>query len=207
MRFLAAMLLVLGLPLKAQEPAFRAGFHYDVLTPAYDLPESDKTQVYEFFSYSCGGCASFEPIMERIETTHKDKIEIVRVPVIFNPQWEITARAYYTAEAMGVIDKSHGLMFKAIHSQGKRFRNIEDVADWFASSFGTDKDAFLSTAQSFAVENRLRAAQKMAQKVGVQRTPTLLIDGQYIPRNANLDMRSILQVVDFLINQSDAKSS
>jgi len=203
MRFFAVMLMSLALPLKAEDKtSFKTGFHYDVLSPAYELPASGKTQVYEFFSYSCAGCASFEPLMERIEQTHADNIEIVRVPVIFNPQWEVTARTYYTAEVMGLLDRSHKAMFNAIHRQGKRFRKIEDVADWFASSFGTDKAAFISTARSFAVDSRLRTAQKMAKKIGVQRTRTLMIDGRYIPKTANLNAQSVLQVVDYLIAKS-----
>ncbi|WP_395374281.1 thiol:disulfide interchange protein DsbA/DsbL [Marinicella sp. W31] len=203
MRFFAVMLLSLALPLKAEDKTlYRSGVHFDVLNPAYELPASEKTQVYEFFSYSCGGCAQFEPLMERIEQTHHDKIEIVRVPVVFNPQWEITARTYYTAEVMGLLDKSHKAIFNAIHGQGKRFRKIEDVADWFASSFGTDKEAFVSTAQSFAVDSRLRSAQKMAKKVGVQRTPTLMIGGKYIPKTANLNQKSLLDVVSYLVNKS-----
>ena len=203
MRLIAVMLMSLALPLKAEDKSqFRSGVHFDVLTPAYELPESEKTQVYEFFSYSCAGCASFEPLMDRIEQSHHDKIEVVRVPVVFNPQWEITARTYYTAEVMGLLEKSHKATFNAIHRQGKRFRKIEDVADWFASSFGTDKQTFVSTAQSFAVDSRMRSAQKMAKKIGIQRTPTLMIGGKYIPKTANLNQQSLLDVVSYLVNKS-----
>lgn len=210
MRFLITsfILLVFTHILSANEKThYRVGHHYDLLKPAYNLEESDKSTIHEFFSYSCLGCALFEPVMQRIKEKYGDRVEIIRVPAAFYPQWEVTARAYYTAEAMGLLEKSHALMFAAIHQHKKKFRSIIDVADWYKDVLGVDKEQFLATAQSFVVDHRLRQAKKMIAEIGVAKTPTLMINGQYLPKNANLDQTTVLNVVDYLLEKSDNKSN
>ena len=104
----------------ASSAAYQAGIHYKVLNPAYNTNTDDEVIVYEFFSYMCGHCATFEPYMKKLENELPEKTKLVRIPAVFHPQWKPAAQAYYTFEAMGILDKVHGPMFEAIHQHKKQ---------------------------------------------------------------------------------------
>ncbi len=181
--------------------AYQAGIHYNVINPAYET-NSDEVIVYEFFSYGCGHCATFEPYMHKLEASMPEKATIVRVPVVFNAQWQPLAQAYYTFEALGITEQAHGPMFEAIHQHKKQFRTIDAIAVWAASSFGVDKEKFLSTAKSFVVDGQVRKGMKMLQVMGVSSTPTLVTNGKFTPNSKALKSRNdIIEITQYLVNQ------
>lgn len=183
-----------------QDARFQPGLHYQVINPAWDTGTNEKVIVYEFFSYMCAHCASFEPYMKKLEADLPDYAEVVRVPVVFYPQWKPVAQAYYTFVSMGIADKAHGAMFAAIHQYKKQFRSIEEVAAWAASSFNVDKDQFLSTANSFMVDGQIRKGMQMMQAMGVTSTPTLIPNGKYMPNTKAFKTRdAILDVTEYLV--------
>ena len=179
---------------------YQAGIHYEVLSPAWDTEAKDEVVVYEFFGYLCPHCNTFQPYMKSFEEKKADNVKLVRVPVIFQPMWKIYAQSYYTAEAMGLLEQTHQAMFDAIHKQRRQFRSIEQIADWYASSFGVDRDKFLSTANSFVIDNLLRQSDKMMRAMNIRSTPTLVVDGQFKPKADALKTRAeLMQVVDYLV--------
>ncbi len=77
------------------------------------------------------------------------------MPAVFNPKWEPFARAYYTAESMGVVDKTHQALFDALHRDHLPLRTIDDLANVFYAKYGVNPAKFLSTARSFVIESEL----------------------------------------------------
>lgn len=180
---------------------YQAGIHYNVITPAWDTGRDDVV-VYEFFSYMCTHCNSFQPYMKRLESDLPENIKVQRVPVVFYPQWRPHAQAFYTFEAMNMLDQAHGPFFAAIHQHKKQFRNIEDVADWAAASFNVDKDKFLSTAKSFMVDGQIRKGMQMMQAMNITSTPTLVVNGKYTPNSQQMRSRDdIIKVTEALALQ------
>lgn len=180
---------------------YQAGIHYNVITPAWDTG-SDDVVVYEFFSYMCGHCNTFQPYMKKLESNLPEGIQVQRVPVVFYPQWKPYAQAYYTFEAMDLVEQAHASFFAAIHQHKKRFRDIEEVADWVAGSFNVDRDKFLSTANSFMVDGQIRKGMHMMQAMNVSSTPTLVVDGKFKPNNDQMRSRNdIIKVVEALAIQ------
>lgn len=156
---------------------FQAGIHYEFINPAWSNQQSEPV-VYEFFSYMCPGCNAFEPIMERLESSLTEDQTIIRVPVSLYPQWEPHAKAYYTLEMMGELDRVHTALFAAIHLYKKQLRTIEDIAAWVASSFGIDQHQFIANAKSFVVDSKIRKSQQMIAAMGINRIPSLVVNGQ-----------------------------
>jgi len=180
---------------------YQPGIHYQVINPAWDTGQEDKVVVYEFFGYLCPHCATFEPYMKKLQTELPAEAELVRVPVVFYPQWKPYAQAYYTFEAMGLVDQAHEGMFNAIHQHKKQFRTIEEIAVWVASSYGVDKDKFLSTAKSFMVDGQIRKGMQMMQAMGVSSTPTLVTNGKFTPNAKSLKSRNdLIEVTDYLVD-------
>src|SRR6185312_7425134 len=50
-----------------------------------------------------------------VSTKPGQVVVLVRVPAILQPEWEAGARAYYVAQALGILDKSHKATFDEIH--------------------------------------------------------------------------------------------
>ena len=185
----------------AEAMDFQPGIHYQVINPAWDTKSEDQVLVYEFFSYMCQHCASFEPYMKKLEHDLPEHGKVVRIPVVFYPQWKPFAQAYYTFESMDLVDKAHGALFAAIHQHRKPLRTIEDIATWVSSSFGVDKEQFLSTANSFMIDGQIRKGMQMMQAMGVSSTPTLVTHGKYKPNNKVFKTRDeVLDVTLYLVD-------
>jgi thiol:disulfide interchange protein DsbA len=187
--------------LKSQVP-YEEGLHYTLLDPVFDTESQDQVIVYEFFGYKCPHCSSFQLYAEPWAKKLPKNVKLVRVPVVFQPGWDILAKAYYTAETMGIIEKTHQPMFNAIHKEHKRFRTIEDVADWYAQNFNVDKDAFLSTANSFMIDSKIRQSDNMMRKMKITSTPSIIINGKYKPNKKTLASNAaLLELATYLSNK------
>jgi thiol:disulfide interchange protein DsbA len=108
-------------------------------------------------------------------------------------------RAFYAAQAMGVQEKSHDAIYKAVHVD-KRVTTAADVPKLYAD-YGIDPKVFASTMQSFAVSAKVNQAQDQETRWGVEGTPTVVIDGKYRAmqaQGANGEER-LLHTIDWLI--------
>jgi len=184
-------------PLQAQQ--FEEGTHYDRISGP-DLPDSDGTvEVVEVFSYMCGACNNFQSYVGPWEEELPESVAFSRMPVSFNPSWEPAARAYYTAEVLGIIDQSHNALFAALHNERQPLRSIEDMAE-FHAQFDITAEEFESTAGSFPVESRMRMSNASVGKWQIRATPTIVVNGKYRvgPRRGGT-YDEVLQVADMLI--------
>ncbi|WP_223789653.1 thiol:disulfide interchange protein DsbA/DsbL [Marinicella meishanensis] len=180
---------------------WQAGVHYELITPSWTAAEEGPV-VYEFFSYMCPGCNAFEPYMKQLTGRLAEGQTIVRVPVAFYAQWEPHAKAYHALEIMEQLDGVHESLFAAIHQHKKALRSVDDIADWLAVAHGIDRQQFVSTANSFAVDQKMRQAKKMAQAMGISRVPSLVVNGREKPDFDQLKTPdNILQATVDLLNQ------
>jgi len=185
---------------KTDSSEFQAGIQYDVISPAWETNADDQVIVYEFFGYLCPHCSSFQPYMKKFEDSKADYVKVQRIPVVFQPMWKPYAQAYYTAEAMGIIEQTHEAMFKAIHVHRKQFRTIEEIAQWFADSFQVDKEAFLSTANSFMIDGLVRKSDTMMRAMAITSTPTVVVNGKFKPNAKKVRTRDgLMDVTNFLV--------
>ena len=119
-KLLLCMGLVLLAPMFVQAQEYQAGTHYDVLSPALRGRNADKIEVLEFFAYSCGHCYNFEPLLQKWKQGLAADVEFQPSPAIWNASMEPHAKAFYTAQALGVLDTVHGALFATIHVDKKR---------------------------------------------------------------------------------------
>ncbi|MCF6289222.1 MAG: thiol:disulfide interchange protein DsbA/DsbL [Proteobacteria bacterium] len=186
----------------ATTQTYTKGLHYTELNPAYETDNPEQVVVYEFFSYKCMHCSTFQPFIKPWHKKLPKHIKLVRIPVIFQPGWDILAKAYYTAETMGVIEQTHQAMFDAIHKQRKKFNSMEEVADWYAENFKVDKKAFLATAGSFMIDSKIRQSHNLMKKMHITSTPSLNINGKFKPDPKKLGSRQeLLEFTSFLANE------
>ncbi len=134
--------------------------------------------VVEVFGYSCPHCAHFQPYVDAWKKKQPADVKFSYLPAAFGGVWEAFARAYYAADAMGVLQKTHNGIFNAIHEQHRPITNLSDIAALYAD-FGVDKTVFASTMQSFPITAKVDAARKQALRWGIDSTPTMVVAGKY----------------------------
>ena len=78
-----AAVAALSTSLAAQEQ-YQEGVHYDLIEPAIHTGSSNRVVVTEFFSYGCGHCYNFEPLLESFESRLPEGVVVQRTPVIWN---------------------------------------------------------------------------------------------------------------------------
>ncbi|MGH8172337.1 MAG: thiol:disulfide interchange protein DsbA/DsbL, partial [Rhodanobacteraceae bacterium] len=149
---------------QAQE-AWEAGKHYYLIEPPQATTTGDKIEVLEVFSYACPACNQFRPIADAIKHDLPANAQMVYLPASFrsDEDWPVFQRAFFAAQALGVLDKTHNEMFDAIWKEGSLKINdpvtrklvnplptIDDVAKFYAK-YGVTAEDFVGTANSFAV--------------------------------------------------------
>ena len=188
----------------------RLDIDYVVLAkPAPDyLPTPGKVQVLEVFGYTCIHCAHFEPLLSQWKAKKMPAGAVLTyLPAVFGSPWDEFARAYFAAEELKVLDKTHARLFKAVHEE-RAFRNgnIEEIADYYAK-LGVDRATFLAAMQSPATDAKLKAARDYALAVDVQGTPTVVVAGKYklmVTRDRGFE--GTLATADYLIARELAKA-
>jgi len=151
---------------------------YELVKPPQPTETEGAVEVVDIFWYGCPHCFDFLPVMEDYKGSKADYVEVRRMPAIFRPLWALHARAYYTAELLGVADKVHRPLFEAIHLAKKRLDSREALIAFFKSQ-GIAQSDFEKTYDSFAVESLVRKSRVMQGRYGVRGTPTVIINGKY----------------------------
>ncbi len=202
MRYLVA-LLALGLSFTAfaQDKAetYVEGKHYRVLEVPVRTDDPSKIEVAEVFSYHCGHCFNFEPMLHAWEKQLSPDTYLTQIHAMWNPQMEPLIRGYYTAVTLKVKDKVHMPVFNAIHLENKRFNTAEDWATFF-EGFGVPKQKTLDTYNSFGVNSRIKQAEARARGYKVTGTPEIVVDGRYHISSRNLNGQAdMLKAAEFLV--------
>ena len=124
------------------------------------------------------------------------------------------AKAYYTLEALNLLEKMHGNLFEAIHQQKSLKPNDEAAAiDWITKQSGLDRKKVEETFNSFSVNTKVSRAAQYSKSSGATGVPALIVDGRFLtsvklatsalPRNISNDKAhaELLGVTDYLIQQ------
>ncbi len=158
--------------------AAEAGKNYFIIDPPQPTASGDKVEVLEVFNYACIHCAHFQPYADQLKTSLPAGAQFGYMPAIFNAQWEAYARAFYTAQSLGVLDKTHQAVFDAVHRDKRAMRSFDDIAAFYGTH-GVDVAKFKATASSFEIESKLARSRDLVPKLGVDGTPTLIVNGKY----------------------------
>src|ERR1700739_2862661 len=150
-------------------PAWTEGRDYFVLSqPQRTNVAPGKIEVLEVFSYGCPACNTFQPTVELLQKGLPPNAQLAYLPAAFNKaeDWPMYQRAYFAAQALGIADRTHQLMFDAVWKSGElanidtqthRVRipqpTIEQAARAYARWTGVKPDDFLAMANSFSVDS------------------------------------------------------
>ncbi len=206
-KVILALSLLLGSQLAmAQQDKYQEGVHYFKIDQVPAQTDSETVEVTEVFSYGCSHCNTFEPYMQSWNKSKAENVILNRLPVTFGRRaWELMARGYIAAEMMGIVEKGHVAMMEAVWKQGKQFRSMDELADFY-SGFGVERSSYIAHFQSFAADSQLRKSQRDVQLFGITGTPSLVVNRKYrIASNKDVSGFDVmLDVVDFLVAKESA---
>ena len=171
------------------------GKHYFLIQPPQPTSHPGKIEVTEVFSYVCPACNQFHATVDRIARSLPADATMNYVAASFraDENWPVYQRAFYAAQALGVVEKTHDAMFDATWKSGEMatydlqtgrlkahaaWPTIEDAAKFYAK-FGVDPKEFLAVANSFTVNTQMKRADDLIKAYGVDGTPTMIVNGKY----------------------------
>jgi protein dithiol oxidoreductase (disulfide-forming) len=206
------MMLIASMPAFANAQALaapREGIDYFVLsTPQPQFTGRGKIEVAEVFGYTCPACARFQPQVNNWKKTAPADVRLVYIAAPFGGFWDSYAKAFYAAEGMGIQEKTHDNVFKALHIQGKLKTGTEDEAADVYASLGIDRAKFVAAMNSKSVEAKMKRAKAFAQRAGVNSTPTIIVAGKYrVMAAQDRGFPYMLTTVDFLVRKERAAAT
>jgi thiol:disulfide interchange protein DsbA len=178
---------------------------YDPVTPAQPVQNPDKVEVIEFFWYGCPHCYSLEPAMVEWLKTKPANVEFIRQPAVFSDLWGKHAKAYFTAEALGILEKAHADFFDAIQNKKQKLVSEDELAKFFADHGVKDED-FRAAYNSFGVDAKLRQAESIGPRYGITGVPAIIVNGKYkVTGQSAKSQANMLTVTNQLIAQESQK--
>jgi len=192
-RFVAVLFGLAVVSSVGAQEAWEAGKHYFPVEPPQATTTGDKVEVLEVFSYACPACNSFAPFVAKMKASLPANAEMRYLPAAFrsDEDWPVFQRAFFAADALGLVDKTHDALFDAVWKEGSLKINdpvthrivsplptIDDVAKFYAK-YGVSAADFVGTANSFAVNAKMKRADAQIKTYGVDSTPTIIVNGKY----------------------------
>ena len=198
------LLLPFALAANGQEETYVQGTHYDLISPPLRPGTADGIEVVEFFAYSCGHCYNFEPILDQWKKALPDDVVVSPSPAVWSPPMEPHAKAFYAAQALGVLDKMHGALFAAMHVDRKRLGSEEEIEAVFVAN-GVSAEDFSKAYNSFGVGSQVRQAVARAKGARISGTPEMMVAGKYrITTRKAGSQANMLKIADYLIARERA---
>ena len=165
-------------------------------------PLDGQVEVVEVFAYSCGHCAAFDPLVNAWKQRLPADVRFTMLPGVFSDS-DNFPKAFFAAEATGVLDRVHTPLFNALHTE-RRLRPNASTADIIAymARHGADADQLKGTVDSFAVNAKIARTRQFIVRSGVDSTPTMIVNGKYRVRGRSLE--DVLRITDQLVARERA---
>ena len=173
-------------PAAAAPRHWQAGEDYQRIEPPAAFARADGTEVRvtEAFSYACKYCYQFQPAMHRLEgLLAQKKAQVAYLPIIFFDNWEPLARTFYATRLLKLNTSPDNALFDALYTTDQAWTSVSGIATYYAQH-GTTAEEFSRVANSPEVDAMLREGRDRQRALGIDRTPTLVVDGVYrVPMN------------------------
>jgi thiol:disulfide interchange protein DsbA len=144
----------------------------------------------------------------------------VYIPASFlpNEDWPMYQRAFFSAQALGIAEKTHEAMFDAVSKTGElayadptthKFKNplptIEDAAKFYKKVGGVKAADFLAASKSFGIDAKMRSADAFVNATQSFSTPTFVVNGKYrLNAESAGSYDNVIELVKYLVAQESA---
>lgn len=197
-------LLPMACSAASSDTNYEEGTHYKRVREASAPGNPKRIEVIEFFWYGCSHCNAFEPIIQKWAKTKPADVDFVQMPnSLGRPLGLLHSKAFYAADSLGLLPKTHEAFFNAIHNQHRTLDTEDQIAAFFNQTAGILPDVFKGTLNGFAVDSRTRNAEALIKQYGISSTPMIVVDGRYVvdARSAG-GFEGMLKITDFLVEKA-----
>lgn len=179
---------------------------YTVITPAQPTQTGDNIEVLEVFWYACPHCYDFDPYLHEWLADKPDDVTFLRMPGIFRKSWIPHAKAYFTADKLGVLDKIHTPLFNAIHREKKKIHDAKSMKKFFVKQ-GIDGGEFTEVYESEEIDTKTKQAFIMGQRYKVTGVPAIIVNGKYLVSASTAgSFENMLKITDALVDKERAST-
>lgn len=190
------------LPVSQALAQLKSGRDYIELPQPQPPENPGKIEVIEFFSYGCGHCKDFHPVVKAWSAKLPADVSFRRVPVVWNAAWGNLARLFFTLEALGELNRLDDAVFVAIHDQRKRIFDQGSMTEWYVSQ-GGDAKKFTEAFSSFGVLGKMKHAEQLGKAMRIESVPSVVVEGKYLVQGSTFE--AVLANTDALIARARKK--
>jgi thiol:disulfide interchange protein DsbA len=199
-----ALLLPVFVASVALAKDYTEGTEYLRLATPQPTSTEDKIEVLELFWYGCPHCFHLEPHLEKWLVNKPEDVEFIRMPAVLGKNWELLTKGYFVAELLGVLDKTHGALFKELHVKRRKIKDEASLQAFFAEQ-GVGKEEFTKTFHSFAVAVKLNNARLVTKRYAITGVPTVIVNGKFSTSGSKAGGNSqVIKVLDYLVERERA---
>jgi protein-disulfide isomerase len=162
--------------------------------------------VEEYGDYQCPPCGQLYPELKKIESEYGKRIEFVfhNFPLVRNHKNAMAAAQ--AAEAARLQDHFVQMHDRIYETQDK-WKDLDDphpVFLQYARDLGLDVARFQRDSNGQEVQQRIERETQQAIALGVQGTPTILIEGQQLKADVT-NAEGIRKGIDFMLARKAAR--
>ena len=151
--------------------------------PHFKGAQNSSVTVEEFADYQCPTCAQMHPVINEVTAFYGSRIRFIyrNYPLV-----QIHKNAYdaATAAEAGGLQGKFWDMQNLIFQNQRNWSNVADVKpvfEGYAQTLGLDVEKFKTDVAGIAAKQRVDADLKRAQSLGINSTPSVLINGKLLP--------------------------
>jgi thiol:disulfide interchange protein DsbA len=129
-------------------------------------------------------------------------VQFERIPVVYQPNWELYAKAYYTAKALALTDKLNPILFKTIQTDKNPLATKQTMTNFFVAQ-GVDREIAKSAFEnSPTIDMRVQSGMALMATYQVNAVPAFVVNNKY---KTDLQLAGsperLLQILDYLVRQ------
>lgn len=217
LRLASAVLLLCALHSGAQgqdadneRVAYREGKDYSLLpmrtrteNDAAKEADSENVEVVAVFSYACPFCYKYESTVTEWLKTKDDSVAFRREHMASGRALENLARAYYIAEDLKILPKTHDALFKAIHVFELEPYGEDDLQRMYKRLADVDSKTFSDKFWSSEIHERVKESKKTLRDWRITGVPCVVVGGRYLvdAEMSDGEASKMFAVVDYLVTK------
>lgn len=157
-----------------------------------------KVTIVEYGDFQCPACSFYEPVMEQVMQKYSNEatMQFRHFPITSLHQNAFAAAR--AAEAAGKQDKFWEMYGKIYPTQDawKNSSNANAIFESYAAEFGLDIAKYKADFKSPSVNDTINADMAAGQALGVDSTPTFIINGKIYPNPPAPTIEAFSAVID-----------
>jgi thiol:disulfide interchange protein DsbA len=192
-------------PLQAAAPEIKG--KYELLQDEPSTHQRGKVKIVEFADFYCPHCHQFDetgiPMLVK-EFGHKIDVTMVGFPVIHG-KLPTAFDMYEQAKSMGKGNEMKAVLFRTIHKDKMSGVLDRSIRSLLIKEVGLDVAAFEAGLESGKPAQAFEDGRRWGERVKLNSTPALLLDGNIKVDGANLTSENVITVIRSILENDSKK--